>query len=202
MRYIKYFESKETPKELLIKYADDIVKVITTYYSTHTGDLCEQIDEIIWNTEAGDEFDETGKLTENMMMIIVEEYKSSASNRDIEKLLNLYYDCRPFVKSINQDLTTSIEEIFFEYSDEGNCRILKTSKFNDDRYEVDIKMKDIFLRFNFQEVVQRMKDLGFDSYSVYGVKNGSSENMKFVFWKPLPKEITDEFDIDTYENPY
>jgi hypothetical protein len=29
MRYLKYFESKENPKELLIKYADDIVKVLT-----------------------------------------------------------------------------------------------------------------------------------------------------------------------------
>ena len=48
MRFLKYFESKETPKELLVKYADDIAKVLTTYYSTHTGDLCDQIDEILW----------------------------------------------------------------------------------------------------------------------------------------------------------
>ncbi len=198
MRYLKYFESKETPKELLIKYADDIVKVLTKYYKTHTADLCDQIDEIVWGTSV--EFD-GDVLTEDIMSEVIEDFKGF-SNRDIEKLLNLYYDCRPFVKSINQDLTTSIEEIFFEYSDEGNCRILKTSKFNDDRYEVSIRMKDIFLRFNFQEVVQRMKDLGFDSYSVNGVKNGSSENMNFEFWKPLSKEITDEFDIDTYENPY
>jgi hypothetical protein len=37
MRFLKYFESKETPKELLVKYADDIAKVLTTYYSnSHT----------------------------------------------------------------------------------------------------------------------------------------------------------------------
>ena len=50
MKYLKKFEAKETPQDLLDKYADDIVKVITTYYTTHTGDLCEQIDEILWNT--------------------------------------------------------------------------------------------------------------------------------------------------------
>ena len=46
MKFLKKFEAKsEDSKEKLIEYADDIVKVITTYYSTHTGDLCDQIDE-------------------------------------------------------------------------------------------------------------------------------------------------------------
>ena len=120
MRYLKYFESRETSQELLDKYADDIVKVITTYYSTHTGDLCDQIDEILWNTSNVDldGWENDGVLTEEMMREVVEDYKG-ASNRLIENLLNVYYDCRHFVKHVNKDLVEDIKEVFLEYSDMG-----------------------------------------------------------------------------------
>ena len=89
MRFLKYFEAKsEDPKERLIKYTDDIVKVITTYYSTHTGDLCDQIDEILWNTSNVDldGWEADGVLTEEMMRGVVEDYKG-AWDREIEKCL-------------------------------------------------------------------------------------------------------------------
>ncbi len=190
MRYIKYFEAKsEDPKERLVKYADDIVKVITTYYSTHTGDLCEQIDEILWNTSNVDldGWEADGVLTEEMMRQVVEDYKG-AWDREIEKLLDVYYDCRHFVKYVNKDLVEDIKEIFLEYSDFGKVEVSKTSKFNDDRYSVTIYMKDIFFKINFEEVFGRIKELGFESYHVDGIKNGSSENMTIDFWKPLPDE--------------
>jgi hypothetical protein len=190
MRYLKYFEAKaEDPKERLIKYADDIVKVITTYYSTHTGDLCEQIDEILWNTSNVDldGWENDGVLTEEMMRGVVEDYKDSW-DREIEKLLDVYYDCKHFVKYVNKDLVEDIKEIFLDYSDMGKVEVSKTSKFNDDRYSVTIYMKDIFFKINFEEVFGRIKELGFESYHVDGIKNGSSENMTIDFWKPLPDE--------------
>ena len=49
-------------------------------------------------------------------------------------------------------------------------------------------MKDIFFKINFEEVFGRIKELGFVSYHVDGVKNGSSESMNISFWKPLPKD--------------
>lgn len=189
MKYLKKFEAKETSQELLDKYADDIVKVITTYYSTHTGDLCEQIDEILWNTSNVDldGWENDGVLTEEMMRGVVEDYKG-ASNRLIDNLLNVYYDCRYFVKHISKDLVEDIKEVFLEYSDMGQVEVSKTSKFNDDRYSVTIIMKDIFFKINFEEVFGRIKELGFESYAVNGVKNGSSENMTIEFWKPLPND--------------
>lgn len=190
MRYLKYFEAKaEDPKERLVKYADDIVKVITTYYSTHTGDLCEQIDEILWNTSNVDldGWENDGVLTEEMMRGVVEDYKDSW-DREIEKLLDVYYDCKHFVKYVNKDLVEDIKEIFLDYSDMGKVEVSKTSKFNDDRYSVTIYMKDIFFKINFEEVFGRIKELGFESYHVDGVKNGSLENMTIDFWKPLPDE--------------
>ena len=150
MRYLKYFESKETPQELLDKYADDIVKVITSYYATHTGDLCEQIDEILWNTSNVDldGWENDGVLTEEMMRGVIEDYKG-AWTREIEKLLDVYYDCREYVKHINKDLVEDIKEVFLDYSDMGKVEVSKTSKFNDDRYSVVITMKDVFLHINF-----------------------------------------------------
>lgn len=189
MRYLKYFESKETPQELLDKYSDDIVKVIITYYATHTGDLCDQIDEILWNTSNVDldGWENDGVLTEEMMRGVVEDYKG-AWTREIEKLLDVYYDCRQFVKHINKDLVEDIKEVFLDYSDIGKVEVSKTSRLNDDRYLVVITMKDVFLHINFQEVFGRIKDLGFDNYHVDGVKNGYVESMTIEFWKPLPSD--------------
>ena len=190
MKFLKKFEAKsEDSKEKLIEYADDIVKVITTYYSTHTGDLCDQIDEILWNTSNVDldGWENDGVLTEDMMRGVVEDYKG-AWNREIEKLLDVYYDCIPFVKSLSKDLVEDIKEVFLEYSDMGQVEVSKTSRLNDDRYSVIIYMKDIFFKINFEEVFGRIKELGFESYHVDGVKNGSLENMTISFWKPLPKD--------------
>jgi hypothetical protein len=190
MKFLKKFEAKsEDSKEKLIEYADDIVKVITTYYSTHTGDLCDQIDEILWNTSNVDlhGWEADGVLTEEMMRGVVEDYKGTW-DREIEKLLDVYYDCKHFVKYVNKDLVEDIKEIFLDYSDMGKVEVSKTSKFNDDRYSVTIYMKDIFFKINFEEVFGRIKELGFESYHVDGIKNGSSENMTIDFWKPLPDE--------------
>ena len=190
MKFLKKFEAKsEDSKEKLIEYADDIVKVITTYYSTHTGDLCDQIDEILWNTSNVDldGWENDGVLTEEMMRGVVEDYKGAWS-REIEKLLDVYYDCRHFVKHVNKDLVEDIKEVFLEYSDMGKVEVSKTSRLNDDRYSVKILMKDILFKINFEEVLDRIKELGFEHYYIESVKNGYIESMTIEFWKPLPNE--------------
>ena len=190
MKFLKKFEAKsEDSKEKLIEYADDIVKAITTYYSTHTGDLCDQIDEILWNTSNVDlhGWENDGVLTEEMMREVVEDYKGAWS-REIEKLLDVYYDCRHFVKHVNKDLVEDIKEVFLEYSDMGKVEVSKTSRLNDDRYSVKIYIKDILFKINFEEVLDRIKELGFEHYSIECVKNGYIESMTIEFWKPLPEE--------------
>jgi hypothetical protein len=190
MKFLKKFEAKsEDSKEKLIEYADDIVKVITTYYSTHTGDLCDQIDEILWNTSNVDlhGWENDGVLTEEMMREVVEDYKGAWS-REIEKLLDVYYDCRHFVKHVNKDLVEDIKEVFLEYSDMGKVEVSKTSRLNDDRYSVKIYIKDILFKINFEEILDRIKELGFEHYSIECVKNGYIESMTIEFWKPLPEE--------------
>lgn len=200
MKYIKYFEAKETDYDLIEKYEEDIIKVLSKYYATHSADLCDEIDELIWNSseDAAERFEDNGNniADEECIRLLVNDIKRGGA-RNAGRLLEIYYDCRPFVKLVSEDLTQKLQEIFYDYSDDAKAfRILKTSKFNDDRYEVHISMKDIFFKISFEEVFGRIKDLGFENYSVNGVKNGSSENMNLEFWKPLSKEIKDELGLN------
>lgn len=187
MRFLKYFEAKETPQELLVKYADDIVRVLPIYYNSHSVDsIHNQIDELIWDCREADELrGDSEVLTEEVVRQLIDDI--TGLTRYIDKLLEIYYDCLPHTKSIDVNLEKDIEEIFFDYSDMGQVRVSKTSKFRDNRYEVTITIKDIFFKINFEEVFGRIKELGFEGYHVDGVKNGSSEYMKIEFWKPLPK---------------
>ena len=187
MRFLKYFESKETPQELLVKYADDIVRVLPIYYNSHSVDsIHNQIDELIWDCREADELrGDSDVLTEEVVRQLIDDI--TGLTRYIDKLLEIYYDCLPHTKSIDVNLEKDIEEIFFDYSDMGEVNISKISTFNDNRYSVFIKIKDIFFKINFEELFGRIKDLGFENYHVDGLKNGSSENMTISFWKPLPK---------------
>ena len=189
MRFLKYFESKETLKELLVKYTDDIIRVLTLYYNSHSVDsIHNEIDELIWDCREADILRGDAEiLTEEVIRQLIEDLTDRPGDAYIDKLLEIYYDCLPHTKSIDVNLEKDIEEIFFDYSDMGQVRVSKTSKFRDNRYEVTITIKDIFFKINFEEVFGRIKDLGFESYHVDGVKNGSSEYMKIEFWKPLPK---------------
>jgi hypothetical protein len=184
MRFLKYFESKESPQELLVKYADDIVRVLPLYYNSHSTDSIHyQIDELIWECREADRLrgdDEV--LNEEVVRQLIEDLRGKF--REIDKLLNVYYDCLPHVKRIDPNIEKDIEEIFLEYSDMGNVRVSKVSYFNDNRYAVRIEMKDVFLKINFEEVFGRIKELGFESYHVEGSKNGSSELMTISFWEP------------------
>jgi hypothetical protein len=198
MRFLKYFEAKETPDELMVKYADDIIRVLPLYYNSHSTDnLHNQIDELIWDCREADRLrGDAEVLTEEVIRQLLQDlggsgYPLSLSHlrtREVEKLLNIYYDCLPHTKSIDPNIEKDIEEVFLDYSDMGEVSVSKVSKFNDNRYEVRITMKDIFFKINFEEVFGRIKELGFESYAVNGVKNGSSENMTIDFWKPLAKE--------------
>jgi hypothetical protein len=194
MRYLKYFEAKETLKELLVKYTDDIIRVLPLYYNSHSTDnLHNEIDELIWDCREADRLrgdDEI--LTEEVIRQLIIDLTDRPGDAYIDKLLSVYYDCLPHTKSIDPNIEKDIEEVFLDYSDMGEVSVSKISKFNDNRYEVRITMKDIFFKINFEEVFGRIKELGFESYAVNGVKNGSSENMTIEFWKPLPKQDDDD----------
>lgn len=188
MRYLKYFESKENPEELMLKYADDIVRVLPIYYNSHSVDsLHNQIDELIWDCREADRLRGDAEiLAEEVVRQLIEDLTGDFYT--IDKLLDVYYDCKPFVDSLNKDLEKDIQEIFLDYSDMGKVEVSKTSKFNDYRYAVEIRMKNIFFQINFEEVFGRIKELGFESYHIDGVKNGSTEYMTIEFWKPLPND--------------
>ena len=194
MRFLKYFEAatymggSATPDELMVKYADDIVRVLPLYYNSHSTDsLHNQIDELIWDCREADRLrGDAEVLSEEVVRQLIEDLRGNFY--EIDKLLNIYYDCLPHTKSIDPNIEKDIEEVFLEYSDMGEVKVEKISQFNDNRYEVIVKMKDIFFKINFEEVFGRIKELGFESYHVDGVKNGSSESMNISFWKPLPKD--------------
>lgn len=194
MRFLKYFEAatymggSATPDELMVKYTDDIVRVLPLYYNSHSTDsLHNQIDELIWDCREADRLrGDAEVLSEEVVRQLIEDLRGNFY--EIDKLLNIYYDCLPYTKSIDPNIEKDIEEVFLEYSDMGEVKVEKISQFNDNRYEVTITMKDIFFKINFEEVFGRIKELGFESYHVDGVKNGSSESMNISFWKPLPKD--------------
>ena len=194
MRFLKYFEAatymggSATPDELMVKYTDDIVRVLPLYYNSHSTDsLHNQINELIWDCREADRLrGDAEVLSEEVVRQLIEDLRGNFY--EIDKLLNIYYDCLPYTKSIDPNIEKDIEEVFLEYSDMGEVKVEKISQFNDNRYEVTITMKDIFFKINFEEVFGRIKELGFESYHVDGVKNGSSESMNISFWKPLPKD--------------
>ena len=185
MKHLKYFEAKrKTPQELLTEYADDIVRVLPLYYNNYSTDsLHNQIDELIWECREADRLrgdDEV--LSEEVVRQLIEDL-TDHNTRYIEKLLDIYYDCLPHTKHINKDKIEILNEIFLDYSDVGGeISISKTSKFNDERYEVRLKLKDVFLKMNFEEVIGRVKEfMGIEDYHVSATK----DLITMEFFKPL-----------------
>jgi hypothetical protein len=194
MKHLKYFEAKrKTPQELLSEYADDIVRVLPLYYNNYSTDsLHNQIDELIWECREADRLrGDAEVLSEEVVRTLINEilpYPGDANAhfqiRDVDKLLNIYYDCLPHTKHINKDKIEVLKEIFFDYSDDGEISISKTSKFNDERYEVRLKLKDVFLKINFEEVMGRVKEFtGIETYHITGTK----DLITIELFKPLPK---------------
>jgi hypothetical protein len=185
MKHLKYFESKrKNPQELLDEYSDDIVRVLPLYYNNFSTDsLHNQIDELIWECREADRLrgdDEV--LSEEVVRQLIDDLNGRVGY--IEKLLDIYYDCLPHTKHINKDKIEILREIFFDYSDDGEISISKTSKFNDERYEVRLKLKDVLLKINFEELLGRVKEfMGIESYHITGTK----DLITIEFYKPLPK---------------
>ena len=190
MKHLKYFEAKrKTPQELLSEYADDIVRVLPLYYNNYsTESLHNQIDELIWECREADRLrGDAEVLSEEVVRQLIDDL-TDHNTRYVEKLLNVYYDCLPHTKNINKDKIEILNEIFLDYSDDGGeISINKSSKFNDERYEVRLKLKDVFLKINFEEVIGRVKEfMGIETYHITGTKDLIT--IEFIeFWKPLPK---------------
>ena len=187
MKYLKYFEAKiKTPQELLSEYSDDIVRVLPLYYNNYSTDsLHNQIDELIWECREADRLrGDAEVLSEEVVRQLIDDLTGPGtfSVRYIEKLLDIYYDCLPHTKHINKDKIEILKEIFLDYSDDGEISISKTSKFNDERYEVRLKLKDVFLKINFEEVLGRVKEfMGIEDYHVSATK----DLITMEFFKPL-----------------
>ena len=186
MKYLKYFEAKrKTPQELLSEYADDIVRVLPLYYNNYSTDsLHNQIDELIWECREADRLrGDAEVLSEEVVRQLIDDL-TDHNTRYVEKLLDIYYDCLPHTKQINKDKIEVLKEIFFDYSDDGEISISKTSKFNDERYQVRLKLKDVFLKINFEEVIGRVKEFtGIEDYHITGTK----DLITIELFKPLPK---------------
>ena len=190
MKFLKYFEAatymggSATPDELMVKYADDIVRVLPLYYNSHSTDsLHNQIDELIWDCREADRLrGDAEVLSEEVVRQLIEDMRGNFY--EIDKLLNVYYDCLPHTKHINKDKIEILKEIFLDYSDDGEISISKTSKFNDERYEVRLELKDLFLKINFEEVIGRVKEfIGLEEYHVSATK----DLITMEFYKPLSK---------------
>jgi len=185
MKHLKYFESKrKNPQELLDEYSDDIVRVLPLYYNNFSTDsLHNQIDELIWECREADRLrgdDEV--LSEEVVRQLIEDL--TGNFYIIDKLLNIYYDCLPHTKNINKDKIEILKEIFLDYSDDGEISISKTAKFRDERYEVRLKLENVFLKINFEEVMGRIKEFtGIENYQITGTK----DLITIEFYKDLPK---------------
>jgi len=188
MKYLKHFESKETPESLMLEYKDDIIDVLSRYYSNYEDELTSQLEEIIWDCgqEVSDRLDNTGTIDSETIRMAIDSLEGSWS-RSIQKLLDLYYDCRGVMKAEKGDIIQDIREIFADYEFIGKVKVGKSSNRNDDRYIIDINSDDVLLKLDFNEIINRVK-------SITGLENidyqGTKDSIRMEFYKE--RESTEE----------
>lgn len=188
MKYLKHFESKETPESLMLEYKDDIIDVLSRYYSNYEDELTSQLEEIIWDCgqEVSDRLDNNGTIDSETIRMAIDSLEGSWS-RSIQKLLDLYYDCRGVMKAEKGDLIQDIREIFADYEFIGKVKVGKSSNRNDDRYIIDINSDDVLLKLDFSEIINRVK-------SITGLENidyqGTKDSIRMEFYKE--RESTEE----------
>jgi len=192
MRYLKYFEAaKERPEDRMIEYQDDIIDVLSKYHDQYDDSLSKQIDEIIWDSEdATNRFDEIGKIDDECIRILINDLKGSW-DRNINKLLDVYYDCRGVIKSEKGNIMQDLKEIFNDYEFVGKVRTSKSSDRGDDRYVVNIESDDILLKLDFNEIINRVKQItGLENISYSGTK----DSISIEFYKELEKSEDEDED--------
>ncbi len=189
MKYLKHFESKETPEDLMVEYQDDIINVLSTYYNKYDDNLTQQIDELLWNCEeANERNDDIGGIDAECIRIIIDDLKGTW-DRNINKMLDIYYDCRAILKSEKGDLMQDIKEIFADYEFVGKVRVKKSADRGDDRYTIDIDAQDVLLKLDFNEIINRVKDItGLEKISY----QGSKDSIKLEFYKEYESSDEDE----------
>lgn len=185
MKYIKYFESSNQQKNLE-KYWDDIIRVLSKYSNEYNDSISHRISELLWSysSEASDRMDDIGKIDEECIRMLLNDV-SGTWGRSINDILETYYDCLPNIASHSDDVVSDLKDIFADYDINGKYTISKSSDRNDERYIIDINMKDVLLNLDFHEVINRVK-------SIIGIENinysGSQDHIKLEFYR----EITDE----------
>lgn len=185
MKWIKYFESKETSFERVNRLRSDIIRVFVEYAKEFELDH-HDLDDFIWSStgEWAEQWTETRVLTPEMMSDILDEFNNSP--RYAERILELYERFKRQVEGIDVDEIDLIEDIFFGYTGSGSkVDIRRDSSFGDNRFKVRIDKRDILTTIDLLEVFKRLEDIGFLSYSINGVKNGSREYVEIGFWKKL-----------------
>lgn len=190
MRYLKYFESKETPESLMIEYKDDIIDVLSRYYINYEDNLTSELEEIVWDCgeEVSERFDNTGTIDSECIRMVIDNLYGSWS-KNIQKLLDLYYDCRGVMKAESGDIIQDIKEIFADYEFIGKVKVAKSSNRNDDRYIIDIDSVDVLIKLDFNEIINKVKN-------ITGLENieyqGSKDSIRLEFYKE--HESTDDED--------
>lgn len=185
MKWIKYFESKETSREKINRLRSDIIRVFVEYAKEFELDH-HDLDDLIWSStgEIAEEWTETRVLTPEMMSVILDEFEDIP--RFSERILELYERFKRQVEGVDVDEIDLIEDIFFSYTGSGSkVNIRRDSSFSDNRFKVRIDKRDILITIDLLEIFKRLEDIGFLSYSINGVKNGSTEYVELSFWKKL-----------------
>lgn len=189
MKYLKHFESRQRPESLMIEYQDDIINVLSKYHERYDDNLTQQIDELLWECEeASERYDEIGTIDSECIRIIIENLKG-AWDRHIQKLLDIYYDCRGVIKSESSDLMQDIKDIFADYEFIGKVNVRKSADRGDDRYVIDLNADDVLLKLDFNEVISRIKQItGLENISY----NGTKDSIRIEFYKDYENSDDDD----------
>ena len=193
MKYLKpFFEAKDILSELKGN-KDDIIRVFFEYSKLYIDGNTEALYEFIYNVseeyisiEQMNEFYDNYNLTKEMVTSMVDFYIDNPGiRREIDNLLNLYYDCNYALGKNSNDIVDNIRDIFAEYLDDKKASFYKSSDKYDNRYIVEIKQDDILKTLDFNEIMGRLDDLvGLPQINY----SGNNHFIKFEFFESWPEE--------------
>lgn len=169
MKYIKYFEARNFHEEVETD-KEDIIKILTQYVKDYSDYLTTKLYELMWSVsaEASDREDEFGMDGECVRMIVNDVF----NQRDCETLLNIYYDMNGILNGGGPEVIQDLNDIFADYNFNKEVKISRSSDRGDERYVIDINSKDIILKIDFIEIINRVKQLtGIEDVSYDGTKD-------------------------------
>ena len=135
------------------------------------------------------ELEQTGKLSKEIVTSMVDFYIDNPGiRREIENLLNLYYDCNYALSKNSDDVVDNIRDIFSEYLDDKKATFYKTLDRWDNRYIIEIKQDNILKSLDFNEIMGRIEEfVGLEQINY----SGNNHFIKFEFFESYPEEDED-----------